>query len=431
MQDADTIVAISSSIAAPAARMIVRASGPLVGEILSVLAPSANGAGARRCALTFAGLAVPGCWVYRFTAPKSATGEDVAEFHIPGSTLLARMLLEELIRLGARQAEPGEFTARAYFNGRISLSQAEGVAAVIAAQNDRELAAARQLMAGELAQRLMPILDALAETLALVEVGIDFSEEDLSFKSGAQIQKKITAIDNLLASLLHESARLERLSHEPRIVLVGRPNAGKSTLLNALTGHPRAVVSPQAGTTRDAIWIHLALPRGTVRLIDVAGVEAGTDEISRQMQRQAARAVEEADLIVLVRDCTDSRPLPEIARTPDLLVASKTDLRGSIEHDELPVSAFTGESLAQLRERLDTMAFGQVSDSAVLALNTRHVRAVDEARAALSRASQSDGGAEILAMEMREALDALGEILGSVTPDDLLGRIFSSFCIGK
>jgi tRNA modification GTPase len=231
--------------------------------------------------------------------------------------------------------------------------------------------------------------------------------------------------------LLHESARLERLSHEPRIVLVGRPNAGKSTLLNALTGHPRAVVSPQAGTTRDAIWIHLALPRGTVRLIDVAGVEAGTDEISRQMQRQAARAVEEADLIVLVRDCTDSRPLPEIARTPDLLVASKTDLRGSIEHDELPVSAVTGESLAQLRERLDTMAFGQVSDSAVLALNTRHVRAVDEARAALSRASQSDGGAEILAMEMREALDALGEILGSVTPDDLLGRIFSSFCIGK
>jgi tRNA modification GTPase len=344
------------------------------------------------------------------------------------------MLLDELIRHGARQAEPGEFTARAYFNGRIDLTEAEGVAATIAAQGERELAAARQLMAGELARRLKPVLIDLADTLALIEVGIDFSEEDVTFISPEELNARIEQMDGSLEALLRESARFERLSHEPRIVLVGRPNAGKSTLLNALAGHARAVVSPQQGTTRDAIWAQVRLRRGMVRVIDIAGLDAlAEDSISRQMQDRARQAIEQADLLVLVRDCTDDRPSPLLGRPPDLHVASKSDLAGSVQPDELPISVVTSTNINELRDQLDLFAFGETTSGAALAVNARHVQAIQEAREALCRAIErtNTSQAELLALELREALDVLGSVLGSVTPDDVLGRIFSGFCIGK
>jgi tRNA modification GTPase len=434
MNPGDTIVAISSAVG-PAPRMIVRASGPLAPQFHSKLTKSLqfDGGSARRATLQFNQLIVP-AWVYQFIAPNSVTGEDVVEFHIPGNPLLARMLLEELQRLGARQAEPGEFTARTYFNGKLDLTEAEGVAATIAAQNQRELTAARQLLAGELARRLKPLLDELADSLALIEVGIDFSEEDVSFLSADQIHERINRVDAVLDGLLRDSARFERLSHEPQIVLAGRPNAGKSTLLNVLAGQQRAVVSAQAGTTRDALWAHVRLPRGMVRLIDVAGLDApDEDHISRQMQHRAQQMIEQADLLVLVRDCTDERATPSTSRTPDVRIASKSDLAAVTRSDELPVSALTGANLVVLRERLDTLAFGPTGAGATLALNARHVQAIEEARDALARARErvSVAGPEILALELREALDALGSVLGSVTPDDVLGRIFAGFCIGK
>ncbi len=432
MDTADTIAAISSAIG-PAARMIVRISGPAAQQIASSIAPPAHltaGCTERR-ELQLRSFHVP-AWLYFFQAPHSYTSEDVVEFHIPGNPLLARILLDELIVLGVRHAQPGEFTARAFFNGRMNLSEAEGVAATVAAQNERELRAARQLLAGELSRRLNPIIESLADSLALIEVGIDFSEEDVTFLPQTEVRSRIERADDALEKLLGESARFEALSHEPQIVLVGRPNAGKSTLLNALAREDRAVVSADAGTTRDAIWSHLRLRRGTVRLIDVAGLADGpSDEIGDKMQRAARRAVETADIVVLVCDVTDMLPAPLLPVAANLTVFTKIDLIDTDRPDG--VSALTGQNLDRLRERLDSIAFGQPIGGATLALNARHIESIDEARTSLARAVEAadHAGPEVVAMELRESIDCLGRISGSVTPDDLLGRIFGSFCIGK
>ena len=432
MNSHDTIAAISSGVGA-AARIIVRVGGPHAESITRRLGVSDfEGGSARRCDLAFNGLRVP-AWVYRFRSPNSYTGQDSAEFHIPGNPLLAKMLLDALYSLGARPAEPGEFTARAYFNGRLNLAEAEGVAATIAAGNQQELAAARQLLAGELARRLAPVMSLLTDTLALVEVGIDFSGEDVTFLSADEVAQRIAEADAALEKLVAESARFERLSHEPRVVLVGRPNAGKSTLLNALAGRERAVVSNIAGTTRDAISAEVALARGIVHVTDVAGLDEGEPltDIDRQMRKHALRAAEEADVLVLVEDLSITASPPQLPLNPDLVVRSKQDLSTRLASEgELPVSAKTGSGIPQLRHRLDTLCFGQTAAGSSLALNLRHLNAIAEARAALDRAKHLDSP-ELLAIELRESLDALGGILGKVTPDDVLGRIFSGFCIGK
>lgn len=435
MITADTIAAISSSIA-PAARIIVRTSGSLSFALSEMFGASLDSnSSAEHREIAFAGLTLP-AWIYRFRGPHSYTAEDIVEYHIPGNPVLAKLLLNELLARGARAAEAGEFTARAFFNGKMDLTGAEGVAAVISAQNQRELAAARQLLAGELANRLRPVLDVLAETLALVEVGIDFVEEDVSFLSRNQQRTRVQQADEALARLLVESTRFERLAHEPQVVLIGRPNAGKSTLLNALAGRQRAVVSATAGTTRDMLTAEVMLPRGMIRVTDVAGIDSLTplSEIEREMRSQALIAADSADVIVLVRDLTDSEPVLASGRAPSLVLRTKLDLMPSASVDQgLGVSALTGAGMEQLRGALDAVCFGDAGTGSSLAVNLRHVRAIAEARAALGRAIEAidNAGPEVIAMELREAIDAVGSILGRVTPDELLGRIFAGFCIGK
>jgi tRNA modification GTPase len=353
------------------------------------------------------------------------------------------MVLAEIVRLGARHAEPGEFTARAYFNGRLDLTQAEGVAATIGAHSQRELRAARQLLGGELARRLRPVMDDVAQELALIEVGIDFADEDVTFLSAEQVRERCGGATAALDALLAESARFERLSHEPRIVLVGRPNAGKSTLLNALAGAERAVVSEVAGTTRDALWADVRLARGVVRVVDVAGIEEGSGvrvqgsaegDIARQMREQAMREVATADLVVLVEDVSARTERPELARTPDLTVRTKLDLVPSFEVEQAAcaVSAETGAGMEALRAHLDQLAFGPTAAGTGLALNARHVNLITQAKEALARATDAiPAGPELVALELRDVLDALGGVLGRLSPDDLLGKIFSTFCIGK
>jgi tRNA modification GTPase len=374
--------------------------------------------------------------VYLFANPKSYTGEDLIEFHIPGNPLLARILLDALIGAGARHAEPGEFTARAYFNGRMDLSEAEGVAAVVAAHSENELRAARQLMAGELARRLRPAMDALTDSLALLEAGIDFSDEDINFISRDELIARISRIDADLDELARSSESFERLTHEPTFVLIGRPNAGKSTLLNALAGHERAIVSPVAGTTRDVLSAHVRLKRGVVRVLDVAGLDESAPQgapIERLMDQHARRAIEAADRVILVQSLTDTAPPLAALPYPDIVVMTKSDLKPTRAMGKACiVSALTGEGTDELRSRMDETAFAALTGG-TLALNARHLQHISHARQALRRARDiaPSAGHELVALELREALDALGGVLGQVAPDEVLGKIFSAFCIGK
>jgi tRNA modification GTPase len=475
----DTIAALSS-VPAPAARIIVRLSGPASHAIAAQLSnlQSFAQASAQAAILRFRDLQCPG-WIYTFRCPHSYTGEDTIEFHIPGSPVLAKLLLDDLYRRGARPAEPGEFTARAFFNGKLGLTEAEGVAATISAGNQAELNAARQLLAGEVSRQLRPITDSLAQTLALIEVAIDFSEEDVTFLASEEVSARITEADTALEALIAQSGRFEQLTHEPRIVFAGRPNAGKSSLINALTGKQRSIVSNIAGTTRDVLSAPLDLPRGRVLLADVAGIDGAGDAdahallkstsdadrpgssgylsprlgenlstpvspmqaIDARMQEQAIHAIESADHLVLVVDGTDARPLLELSRMPSLHAVTKIDLpnRAADVHPQLSdvatirLSSKTGIGLERLREALDSLAFGPERTGATLALNRRHLSAIASAREALGRAAQrvNENAPELVAMDLRDVLDALGSIVGEVSRDDVLGRIFSAFCIGK
>lgn len=433
MSRIDTIVAISSAVG-PAARMIVRLSGSSAFAIVKKLIPAFDTSNVQRAIVDVGGLRVPST-VYVFKSPGSYTGDDLIELHLPGNPWLAERALRLCINHGVRLADPGEFTARAYFNGRIDLAAAEGVAATIAAQNESELSAARQLMAGELARRLAPAMDALAGTLALIEAGIDFSEEDVTFLDADQTLARIDEVDAFLAELLASSSRFESIAHEPTVVLRGRPNAGKSTLLNALAKHHRAVISDVAGTTRDVLSAPVKLARGIIRLIDVAGLDVATDgSIDRQMQDRARRAIETADFVLDLRAADDPRPPISNARKAELDILTKVDLVGSNAFTDgtCRVSAKTGEGIDALRNAVDRLVFGGQHSGTKLALNARHVTAIDAGRNGLARArSLVRESPELIALELREALNALGEVLGQITPDDLLGRVFATFCIGK
>jgi tRNA modification GTPase len=436
MPHADTIVAVSTPIHA-AIRAIIRMSGDRAFSLVDQLSIGERSPLAHACVADHKIQIAPGIafdvTIYPFRSPRSSTGEDVIELHVPASPFLVVGVLKRLTELGARQAEPGEFTARAFFSGKLDLTAAEGVAAAISASNRAELDAARQLLGGELARRLTPILDELVSTLALLEVGIDFTEEDVTFIDPMELGARLDRVGESLSRLVTESPRIERLSHEPRIVLTGRPNAGKSTLLNALAGTTRAVVSDVAGTTRDALSARVALPRGFVTLVDVAGLEEpGGDSISQQMQSAARSQIETADAVVLLVDSTDHRPPVELPRGSRLIVYSKTDLAPP-PPNVLGIDATRSAGFDRLRSELDAIAFGSnANGSDTLAINARHVRAIEAAVDAVKEARWAVGGRiELIASDLRVAIDQLGGVLGNVSPDDVLGRIFSSFCIGK
>jgi tRNA modification GTPase len=445
----DTIAAISS-VPRPSARIIVRLSGERALTIAAKLfdapgdlpAPSS----AVRRNLCVAGMRFA-AWVYLFARPRTPIGEDLVELHLPGSPLIAARTLEALLAAGARPASPGEFTARAFFNGKIDLAQAEGVAAMIAAGDAESLRVARALAAGELSHRVAPIARALTGTLALVEAGIDFTDEDVTFLPPAELIEQIDAVDADLARLLKDARRLEAAGTKPTAVLAGRPNAGKSTLINALTRGDRAVVSDQSGTTRDSLEAVLRLPGGQVMLLDLPGLEtemasaelvsrSGSPEVAGAIQRRARNEIVLADFVLLVRDLADTREPCVLPREPDLIVWTKADLAADSADRQTPVgrtrvSAKTGVGMAELRDRLNALFFGKASGGR-LAMTTRHIHAVIEARAALARArAQASAGAELAALELRESLDCLGAITGTITPDDVLAQVFATFCIGK
>jgi tRNA modification GTPase len=407
--------------------------------------------GAYRRRLVVGGLDVA-CIALVFPGPGSYTGEDAVELQVPGNPVLLQRVMDGLIESGqargidARRAEAGEFTARAFLNGKMSLTRAEGVAAIIAAQSDAQLRAGRVLAGGRLGGLARAMADELAGTLALVEAGIDFTDqEDVVAIAPRDLYERLAAVRYRLGGQLERAVGSEQLEALPRVVLAGEPNAGKSTLFNALLGRTRAVVSAIAGTTRDVLVEPLAIdtPHGPaeVMLADLAGADAAGDALTRDMQRAAGRAVEQADLVLLCVPVDE--PTPDRDAGKHLVVRTKADLAGSGGGaGGLAVSAVTGEGLdalrAEIARRLADRTVSLAADA--LALQPRHEAAlraahghVADAAAQVERARDARHlpQPELIAAAMRSGLDELGRLAGDVTPDDVLGRVFATFCVGK
>ncbi|MCO6436181.1 MAG: tRNA modification GTPase [Phycisphaerae bacterium] len=462
----ETIVAVSSA-PGRATVGIIRISGPQSLTIAAVLfrdndsAPLTQRFGARRYSgdlLLSDGESVPGV-VHLFRAPRSYTRQDVVEILTPGSPPLLEMIRKECLSLGARPAEAGEFTARAFLSGSLSLDEAEAVAGIINAQSDAQLRGSRRLRDGALAQSVTAARDELAELLALVEAEIDFAEEPIEFITPDGIDRRLTKLTSALDNLLTGSVSRERLENLPTILLLGAPNAGKSTLMNRLTGTSRSICAAVAGTTRDLLSAPVTLPCGEAILLDSAGVDASVDEILSAARERALGAAERVDLILLLADLTAAVPGEVTAavqrddRSRVLLVGSKLDLVAPMSRHEverkfaamgfgqpLLVSAISGEGIDALREQLGLRIADQTATvvSETILLSQRQSVAIDEARSAVTRAvelanvaQETVDCAELLAFELREALHQLGTVTGEVTTEELLGQVFSRFCIGK
>jgi len=370
-----------------------------------------------------------------FAAPASYTGDDTLELQAHGNPLLLAALVRRCVELGAEPAGPGEFTERAFLNGKLSLDQAEAVADLVAADSEAALAAARRSLAGEFAATVEALAEELLALRALVEASLDFPEEsDIDWLQRLDVLPRLQAVQVRLEQALAAARRGMRLREGYRVVIVGRPNVGKSTLLNALAGEEVAITSPLAGTTRDALRAQLQIDGVPVEVTDTAGLRESEDPLERMGMARTRAALAGADLALWLVDEREAaeadaelmRELPPAL--PQLRVRSKADLAGP--GAGLRVSAHSGEGLAELRAAI-LEALGWRADASPVMARERHVAALQTAAGHLARAAASGAAPELLAEELRLAGDALGSITGRVAADDLLGEIFGRFCIGK
>ncbi|KRA79795.1 tRNA modification GTPase MnmE [Lysobacter sp. Root667] len=445
--DRDTIAAIATAPGAGGVG-IVRLSGPrarAIGESLAArrLQP--------RCAhhVRFVdgdGAVIDDGIALYFAAPASYTGEDVVELQAHGSPAVLQALAERCGALGARRARPGEFSERAFLEGRLDLAQAEAVADLIAAADERAARAARRALDGEFSRRVDALADDLLAVRVHVEAAIDFADEPLDTLGGAALRQRFEALSVALDSLLAAAERGRRLRDGLHAVIVGPPNAGKSSLLNALAGSDRAIVTDIAGTTRDLLHETIRSDGVELTLVDTAGLREGGDAIEREGMRRARDELARADLAIVVLDARDPESgrlavADAIAGVPARLwLYNKADLleegTGVVDADDrIQVSARTGRGLDALHARLRTLAQGDGADAAegAFTARARHVEALLRAQAELAdaRVQIEREVLDLAAESLRQAHDALGEITGRVRADDLLGHIFSSFCIGK
>jgi tRNA modification GTPase len=378
-----------------------------------------------------------------FKAPASYTGEDVVELQAHGSPAVLQQLLARCCALGARMARAGEFSERAFLNGKLDLAQAEAVADLIAAGDMRAARAARRSLDGVFSRRVDALADALLRLRVHVEAAIDFADEPLDTLGGDALRRGLAQAMDDLDALLREAERGQKLRDGLHAVIVGPPNAGKSSLLNALAGSERAIVSDIAGTTRDLLRETVRVDGVELTLVDTAGLRTGGDIIEREGMRRAATELTRADLAIVVLDARDidagrDAVAEAIAEVPQRLwVMNKADLLAELPPPDdrtVWVSARTGAGLDTLHARLRAHA-GDTGDGAEGAFSARgrHVDALLRAKRELDAARrQLDGDMlELAAEALRIAHDSLGDITGRVAPDDLLGHIFSSFCIGK
>ncbi|KFL36143.1 tRNA uridine-5-carboxymethylaminomethyl(34) synthesis GTPase MnmE [Arenimonas donghaensis] len=443
MTQRDTIAAIATAAGA-AGVGIVRLSGPgcrAIGATLLGRPPAPRHAAYLRFRDDQGEVIDDGLMLY-FPGPQSYTGEDVLELQGHGSPLLLARLLRRCLDLGARHARPGEFTERAFLEGRLDLAQAEAVADLISAGSEAALRAARRSLDGEFSRRVDAVVEGLVALRVWIEAALDFPEEEVDFLAAPELQQRLRGVAGDLERLRADAGRGKRLLDGLHVVIVGAPNAGKSSLLNALAGEERAIVTDIAGTTRDLLRERIQVDGIELTLVDTAGLRDAPDRIEREGIRRARAELERADLVLAVLDDQVAAPAPLAlpGQVPVLWLHNKADLSGAPVHAEtrpdgehLWLSARTGEGLAPLRERLrEAAGLGEGSEGAFSA-RARHLEAMDRAAGLLAQAArQLQGGAgELAAEELRGAQAALGEITGQVDADALLGRIFSSFCIGK
>ncbi|PBJ84209.1 tRNA uridine-5-carboxymethylaminomethyl(34) synthesis GTPase MnmE [Lysobacteraceae bacterium NML93-0399] len=377
-----------------------------------------------------------------FPGPASYTGEDVVELQAHGSPVVLQQLLARCRTLGARLARPGEFSERAFLNGRLDLAQAEAVADLIAAGDERAARAARRALDGVFSERCEALAAELLHLRIFVEAMIDFSDEPIDTLGGDEVARRIDALADTLAQLLVEAEQGRRLRDGLHAVIVGPPNAGKSSLLNALAGVERAIVTDIAGTTRDLLHETLRIGGVELTLVDTAGLRSEGDAIEREGMRRARAELQRADLALVVLDGRDAatgwaQVEDAITGVADrIVVHNKADLQDAPARagDALQVSARTGFGLDALRDALQARLGGDtLAGEGAFTARQRHVDALRDAADAVdaARGTLAAQHLELAAESLRIAHDAIGAITGAILPDDLLGHIFSSFCIGK
>jgi tRNA modification GTPase len=378
-----------------------------------------------------------------YRAPASYTGEDVIEISGHGGVLVSARVLQTALAAGARAALPGEFTQRAFLNGKMDLTQAEAVMDLIRAQTPLAARAAMEQLRGRIGEEILAIRESLLDVVAHIEAYIDFPDEDIAPDTGAAMRVRMLAVRDRISALLATADEGRILREGIRLAICGRPNAGKSSLLNRLVGFDRAIVSPVPGTTRDTIEEALSLRGIPFRVIDTAGLRDTPDAIEREGVRRAREAVESADVVLRVIDSTEPEALddPSVAEN-EIVVLNKIDLARDVPTLQsrfpaaLAASCATGMGIPELIDgivsRVRTPSASRRESLA--AINARHqsclLRAMTSLEAAIAR---FDDGIEpeFISIDLRAALDAAGEVVGVVDTEDILGRIFSSFCIGK
>lgn len=380
-------------------------------------------------------------------APKSFTGEETVEIHCHGGSIVTKKILEEVLWAGARAALPGEFSFKAFMNGKIDLTQAEAIQQVISAKNELAYSAAEQHLQGALSSKIKQLQAGLLDTAAILEAWVDFPEEGLEFASKEELLSSLSHT-LLQMSLLSDSFQEGKIIHEGlSLCLIGPPNAGKSSLMNALLGKERAIVTEIAGTTRDLLEDHLWLGGLHFKISDTAGIRDTEEKIEREGIRRSLLAMEASDLVLLVLDASEdlskeSRSILEIAPShKTILIWNKADLPLSAKtHAKFPdsilLSALTGQGLHNLKQKIHETIWkkGPPSKEEVILTHTRHKEALDRAISALElvlHGLENDLSPEFLSFDMRKSIFELGTILGLDISEEILNSIFSKFCIGK